>query len=56
MRRDWTREETVLAFELYCTIPSKDVTIQHPLIIRLAQKFNREGRSDFFPQFSFSEL
>jgi putative restriction endonuclease len=45
MRRDWTREETILAFELYCTIPSKDVTAQHPLIISLAQKFNRTPNS-----------
>jgi putative restriction endonuclease len=45
MRRDWTREEIILAFQLYCTMPSKDVTIRHPLIIRLAQKFNRTPSS-----------
>jgi putative restriction endonuclease len=56
MRRDWTREETILAFELYCTIPSKDVTIKHPLIVEFARKFNRTPNSIVLKLQNFKSL
>lgn len=45
VRRDWTREETMLAFELYCIIPKGQDTIQNPKIIALATAINRTANS-----------
>jgi putative restriction endonuclease len=45
MQKNWTREETILAFELYCIIPSKDVTVNNTLVIALANKINRTANS-----------
>ncbi|MDR0919690.1 MAG: hypothetical protein LBM93_10695 [Oscillospiraceae bacterium] len=39
MQKNWTREETILAFELYCIIPSKDVTVNNTLVIALGELF-----------------
>lgn len=44
-RNKWTREETILAFELYCTIPSSKVTINNEQIIMLATAINRTSNS-----------
>ena len=35
-RRNWTREETIIAFNLYCKIPFNEVTKGNPLIIKVA--------------------
>jgi len=35
-RHKWTRSDTVLALELYCTVPQKEVTIDHPRLVELA--------------------
>jgi hypothetical protein len=35
-RRDWTREELIVAFNLYCKIPFGQIHIRNPLIIELA--------------------
>jgi len=43
--RSWTWDETVLAFELYCTIPSGKVTATNDKIIALAQAINRTPNS-----------
>jgi putative restriction endonuclease len=44
-RKPWTREETILAFELYCTIPSGKVTVNNPQIIELSRAINRTVNS-----------
>src|ERR1700727_1457823 len=36
-RRDWTREELIVAFNLYCKIPFGQIHIRNPLIIELAE-------------------
>ena len=41
----YSREETLLAFELYCTIPSGKVTIQNPHVIALAEAIDRPVNS-----------
>ncbi len=41
LRRNWTREETILAFELYCTIPACKVTVRNERIIALAHAIDR---------------
>lgn len=43
--KKWTREETMLAFELYCTIPSGKDTINNEEIINLANAINRSVNS-----------
>lgn len=40
-RRDWTREELIVAFNLYCKIPFGQIHIRNPLIIRLAKSLSR---------------
>lgn len=35
-RRNWTREETIIAYNLYCKIPFNEVTKSNPLIVKLA--------------------
>ncbi len=37
----WTREETIVAFNLYCKIPFKNCSKSHPTIIRYAQILGR---------------
>jgi putative restriction endonuclease len=40
-RRDWTREELIVAFNLYCKIPFGRIHIRNPLVIELAQAIGR---------------
>lgn len=37
----WTREETIIAFNLYCKIPFKDSSKTHPDVIRYARIIGR---------------
>ena len=41
----YSRDETILAFELYCIIPSSKVTVHNPQIINLAKELNRPVNS-----------
>jgi hypothetical protein len=45
MRNDWSREETMLAFELYCTLPKGQDTVYNPKIIKLSQAIGRTVNS-----------
>ncbi|MGN0231861.1 MAG: hypothetical protein ACI4A8_06585 [Muribaculaceae bacterium] len=38
---DWTREETIIAFNLYCKIPFKSSRKTHPLVIEYAKIIGR---------------
>lgn len=40
-RRNWTREETIVAFNVYCKIPFKDSHASHPEIIKYANIIGR---------------
>ncbi|HPY77915.1 MAG TPA: hypothetical protein PLQ45_08745, partial [Anaerohalosphaeraceae bacterium] len=40
-RRDWTREESILAFNLYCKIPFGQISSRNPRIIELSKHINR---------------
>ena len=44
-RRNWTREETILAFDLYCKIPFSKVTKSNEKIIELAKIIDRTPSS-----------
>lgn len=37
----WSREETIVAFNVYCKIPFKDSRKSHPIIIKYAQILGR---------------
>lgn len=41
MNTNWTREETIIAFNVYCKIPFKDSSKNHPLIVRYANIIGR---------------
>ena len=41
MRNNWTREETIIAFNLYCKIPFKDSSSHHPLVVEYARLIGR---------------
>ena len=40
-RINWTREQTIIAFNVYCKIPFKDSSSKHPEIIRYAKIIGR---------------
>lgn len=37
----WTREETIVAFSVYCKIPFKSSSKTHPMIIKYANILGR---------------
>lgn len=39
--KNWTREETILAFLLYCQVPFGKIHSSNPLIRNLAEVINR---------------
>lgn len=41
MNNNWTREETMIAFNVYCKIPFKDSNKNHPIIIKYANIIGR---------------
>lgn len=40
-RRNWTRDETIVAFNLYCKIPFSETTKTNPIIVKFAKVLNR---------------
>jgi len=45
MKNNWTRDETMLAFELYCTMPKGKDTVYNPKIIALSRAIGRSTNS-----------
>jgi len=48
MKKDdqrWTREQTIIAFNLYCKIPFNKVTSSHPEIIKISKIIGRSVNS-----------
>ncbi len=43
MRKNWTKEETIIAFNVYCKIPFKDCNKSHPMIIKYARILGRSA-------------
>ena len=41
MRNNWTREEIIVALNVYCKIPFKDSKASHPLIKKYAEIIGR---------------
>lgn len=38
---NWTREETIIAFNVYCKIPFKKSSKTHPLVVKYAKIIGR---------------
>ena len=44
-KRNWTREEEIIVFNLYCKIPFKNSSKNHPEVIKIANLINRTPSS-----------
>lgn len=55
-RRDWTREELIVAFNLYCKIPFGRIHIRNPLIIKLAKLLQRTPSAVSWKLANFARL
>jgi putative restriction endonuclease len=55
-RRDWTREELIVAFNLYCKIPFGRIHIRNPLVIELARAIGRTPSAVSWKLANFARL
>src|SRR5579863_7976158 len=55
-RRDWTREELIVAFNLYVKIPFGRIHIRNPLIIELAKSIGRTPSAVSWKLANFARL
>lgn len=55
-RRDWTREELIVAFNLYCKIPFGKIHIRNPLVIELAEAIGRTPSAVSWKLANFARL
>ncbi len=55
-RRDWTRQELILAFNLYCKTPFGRIHTRNPLIIELAQAIGRTPSAVSWKLANFARL
>src|SRR5579864_5548167 len=55
-RRDWTREELIVAFNLYCRIPFGRIHNRNPLIIKLATAIGRTPSAVSWKLANFARL
>ncbi len=55
-RRDWTREELIVAFNLYCKIPFGRIHIRNPLIVELAKSIGRTPSAVSWKLANFARL
>ncbi|MGH9513127.1 MAG: HNH endonuclease [Terriglobales bacterium] len=54
--RDWTHEELIVAFNLYCKIPFGQIHIRNPLVIQLAQALSRTPSAVSWKLANFARL
>jgi putative restriction endonuclease len=55
-RRNWTREELIVAFNLYCKIPFSKINYNHTLIIELANAIGRTPSAVAWKLVNFASL
>lgn len=55
-RRDWTREELIVAFNLYCKIPFGRIHLRNPLVIGLAKAIGRTPSAVSWKLANFARL
>jgi putative restriction endonuclease len=55
-RRNWTREELIVAFNLYCKIPFGRIHIRNPMVIELAKAIGRTPSAVSWKLANFARL
>lgn len=55
-RKNWSREELILAFNLYCKIPFRKIHQRNPIIIELSDIIGRTPSSVAFKLVNFASL
>jgi putative restriction endonuclease len=55
-RHDWTREELIVAFNLYCKIPFGRIHIRNPLVKELAKAIGRTPSAVSWKLANFARL
>lgn len=55
-RREWTRDELIVAFNLYCKIPFGRIHIRNPLVIELARALGRSPSAVSWKLANFARL
>src|SRR3974377_1662153 len=55
-RRDWSREELIVAFNLYCKIPFGRIHIRNPQVIKLAKALGRTPSAVSWKLANFARL
>src|SRR5271157_5928372 len=55
-RRDWSRKELIVVFNLYCKIPFGKIHIRNPLVIRLAKAIGRTPSAVSWKLANFARL
>ena len=55
-RKNWTREELILAFNLYCKIPFGKLNYRNPMVIELSQIIGRTPSSVAFKLVNYASL
>jgi putative restriction endonuclease len=56
VRRDWSREELIIAFNLYCKIPFGRIHIRNPEVIELAKAIGRTPSAVSWKLANFARL
>ena len=55
-RKLWTRNELIVAFNLYCKIPFSKINYKHPLVSQLANIVNRTPSAVAWKLVNFASL
>ncbi len=55
-RRNWTRDELIIAFNLYCKISFSKINYRHPLIIKLSGAIDRTPSAVAWKLVNFASL
>ncbi|MCZ2224116.1 MAG: HNH endonuclease [Chitinophagales bacterium] len=55
-RRNWTREELIVAFNLYCKIPFSKINYNHKMVIELANAIGRTPSAVAWKLVNFASL
>jgi putative restriction endonuclease len=56
VRRNWTRDELIVAFNLYCKIPFSKISARHPMVISLAEAIGRTPSAVAWKLVNFATL
>ena len=55
-RKNWTRDELIVAFNLYCKIAFSKINYRHPLVVQLAEAIDRTPSAVAWKLVNFASL